>query len=108
MTEPRGALPRHRTATLPSFGDAAASATVSADPSEAAPPGAELVLAEPRPELAAESTTVVGGGHIAALDGLRALAVAVVLLYHAGVTEITRTLQAITRDRTRMLSYLTL
>ena len=34
--------------------------------------------------------------------------IAVSLLYHAGVTEITRTLQAITRDRTRMLSYLPL
>jgi uncharacterized protein with PhoU and TrkA domain len=32
--------------------------------------------------------------------------IAVSLLYHAGVTEITRTLQAIGRDRTRMLSYL--
>jgi hypothetical protein len=30
------------------------------------------------------------------------------LLYHAGVTEITRTLQAISRDRTRMLGYLPL
>jgi predicted transposase YbfD/YdcC len=34
--------------------------------------------------------------------------IAVSLLYHAGVTEITRTLQAIGRDRTRMLSYLPL
>jgi len=34
--------------------------------------------------------------------------IAVSLLYHAGVTEITRTLQAIARDRTRMLSYLPL
>jgi hypothetical protein len=34
--------------------------------------------------------------------------IAVSLLYHAGVTEITRTLQAISRDRTRMLSYLPL
>jgi len=34
--------------------------------------------------------------------------IAVSLLYHAGVTEITRTLQAITRDRTRMLGYLPL
>jgi predicted transposase YbfD/YdcC len=34
--------------------------------------------------------------------------IAVSLLYHAGVTEITRTLQSITRDRTRMLSYLPL
>jgi predicted transposase YbfD/YdcC len=34
--------------------------------------------------------------------------IAVSLLYHAGVTEITRTLQAITRDRTRILSYLPL
>jgi predicted transposase YbfD/YdcC len=32
--------------------------------------------------------------------------IAVSLLYHAGVTEITRTLQAIGRDRNRMLSYL--
>jgi hypothetical protein len=32
--------------------------------------------------------------------------IAVSLLYHAGVTEITRTLQAIGRDRTHMLSYL--
>ncbi len=34
--------------------------------------------------------------------------IAISLLHHAGVTEITRTLQAITRDRTRMLSYLPL
>ncbi len=34
--------------------------------------------------------------------------IAVSLLYHAGVKEITRTLQAIGRDRTRMLSYLPL
>ena len=34
--------------------------------------------------------------------------IAVSLLHHAGVTEITRTLQAITRDRNRMLSYLPL
>ncbi len=34
--------------------------------------------------------------------------IAVSLLYHAGVTEITRTLQANTRDRTRMLGYLPL
>jgi predicted transposase YbfD/YdcC len=34
--------------------------------------------------------------------------IAVSLLYHAGVTEITRTVQAIGRDRTRMLSYLPL
>jgi predicted transposase YbfD/YdcC len=34
--------------------------------------------------------------------------IAVSLLHHAGVTEITRTLQAIGRDRTRMLSYLPL
>ena len=34
--------------------------------------------------------------------------IAVSLLYHAGVTEITRALQAISRDRTRMLSYLPL
>jgi hypothetical protein len=34
--------------------------------------------------------------------------IAVSLLYHAGVTENTRTLQAITRDRTRILSYLPL
>jgi predicted transposase YbfD/YdcC len=34
--------------------------------------------------------------------------IAVSLLYHAGVTEITRTLQAIGRNRTRMLSYLPL
>jgi predicted transposase YbfD/YdcC len=34
--------------------------------------------------------------------------IAVSLLYHAGVTEITRTIQAIGRDRTRMLSYLPL
>jgi predicted transposase YbfD/YdcC len=34
--------------------------------------------------------------------------IAVSLLYHAGVTEITRTLPSITRDRTRMLSYLPL
>jgi hypothetical protein len=34
--------------------------------------------------------------------------IAVSLLYHADVTEITRTLQSITRDRTRMLSYLPL
>jgi predicted transposase YbfD/YdcC len=34
--------------------------------------------------------------------------IAVSLLYHAGVTEITRTLQAIGRDRTRILSYLPL
>ena len=32
--------------------------------------------------------------------------IAVSLLYHVGVTEITRTLQAIGRDRTRMLRYL--
>jgi hypothetical protein len=32
--------------------------------------------------------------------------IAVSLLYHVGVTEITRTLKAITRDRTRMFSYL--
>jgi predicted transposase YbfD/YdcC len=34
--------------------------------------------------------------------------IAVSVLYHAGITEITRTLQAIGRDRTRMLSYLPL
>ena len=34
--------------------------------------------------------------------------IAVSLLYLAGVTEITRTLQAIGRDRTRLLSYLPL
>jgi hypothetical protein len=34
--------------------------------------------------------------------------IAVSLLYLSGVTEITRTLQAIGRDRTRMLSYLPL
>jgi predicted transposase YbfD/YdcC len=34
--------------------------------------------------------------------------IAVSLLYRAGVTEITRTIQAITRDRTRILSYLPL
>jgi predicted transposase YbfD/YdcC len=34
--------------------------------------------------------------------------IAVSLLYRAGVTEITRTIQAIARDRTRMLSYLPL
>jgi hypothetical protein len=34
--------------------------------------------------------------------------IAVSLLYLAGVTEITRTLQAIGRDQTRMLSYLTI
>jgi len=34
--------------------------------------------------------------------------IAVSLLYHAGVTEITRTIQAIGRDRTRMLTCLPL
>jgi predicted transposase YbfD/YdcC len=34
--------------------------------------------------------------------------IAVSLLYHAGVTEITRTIQAIARDRNRILSYLPL
>lgn len=34
--------------------------------------------------------------------------IAISLLHLAGVTEITRTLQAVTRDRTRMLSYLPL
>ena len=33
---------------------------------------------------------------------------AISVLHHAGVTEITRTLQAFTRDRTRALSYLPL
>jgi hypothetical protein len=40
--------------------------------------------------------------------GDRTASCSVSLLYHAGVTEITRTIQAITRDRTRMLSYLPL
>jgi len=34
--------------------------------------------------------------------------ITVSLLYHADVTEITRTLQAIGRDRARMLTYLPL
>jgi hypothetical protein len=34
--------------------------------------------------------------------------IAISLLHHTGITEITRTLQAITRDRNRLLNYLPL
>jgi len=53
-----------------------------------------------------DASTGYAGNGPQAMATLRNIAVS--LLYHAGVTEITRTLQAITRDRTRMLSYLPL
>ena len=53
---------------------------------------------------AEDASTGYAGNGPQAMATLRNLAVS--LLYLAGVTEITRTLQAIGRDRNRMLSYL--
>jgi hypothetical protein len=55
---------------------------------------------------AEDQNTAYAGTGPQVMATLRNLAVS--LLHLAGVTEITRTLQAITRDRTRMLSYLPL
>ncbi len=53
---------------------------------------------------AEDASTGYAGNGPQAMATLRNLAVS--LLYLAGVTQITRTLQAIGRDRNRMLSYL--
>lgn len=55
---------------------------------------------------AEDSSTGYAGNGPQVMATFRNLAIS--LLYLAGVTEITRTLQAIGRDRTRMLSYLPL
>ena len=55
---------------------------------------------------AEDANTGYAGNGPQVMATLRNLAVS--LLYLAGVTEITRTLQAIGRDRTRMLNYLPL
>ena len=52
-----------------------------------------------------QNTGYAGNGHQATAS-LRNIAVS--LLHLAGITEILRTLQAICRDRTRMLAYLPL
>jgi predicted transposase YbfD/YdcC len=55
---------------------------------------------------AEDANTGYAGNGPQVMATLRNLAIS--LLYHAGVTEVTRTLQAIGRDRTRILSYLPL
>lgn len=55
---------------------------------------------------AEDANTGYAGNGPQAMATLRNLAIG--LLYLAGVTQITRTLQAIARDRTRILSYLPL
>jgi peptidoglycan/LPS O-acetylase OafA/YrhL len=74
-------LPRLRFVALPVFGVGAGSVGVV----EGEPVGSPPVGDEPEGEASEGEAAVVASPRVLALDGLRAVAVAAVLLYHAGV-----------------------